>query len=242
MASVHEAFRWLGQKRGYRSGHLVRHGKGLTTRTMPAITAASALAMGPAFTLPLRCPIRYKRRIVFWARKNVALPTRHHGLVAASLAVWMGTVACSRNIGDACTNNIDCDPSGGTRTCDQSQPGGYCLIEGCDSRSCPEDSFCARFFPEPFLVNSDVLSSHACDPNVEGESSGCGGGEVCVPSAASGICVRLSLERRVCVQNCSGDGDCRSGYVCQPTRVNGAVPLTPNNAATPSFCKPKLPS
>jgi hypothetical protein len=189
--------------------------------------------------LPPDRPIRYKPQIVVRGQRNPAGIFRLDWFAVAALTLLAGAGACGRNIGDACTNNVDCDPSGGTRTCDQSQPGGYCLIEGCDARSCPEDSFCVRFFPEPFLLNLDALSSQACDPNAEVGASGCPSGEVCVPAVASGVCVRLSLERRVCVQNCSGDGDCRGGYVCQPTRVGGAIPLTPNSTATPSFCKPK---
>src|ERR1041384_3478092 len=58
------------------------------------------------------------------------------------LALASGVAGCGHKIGDACTNSADCDPSGGNRTCDISQPGGYCIIEGCDARSCPDDSVC----------------------------------------------------------------------------------------------------
>jgi len=67
--------------------------------------------------------------------------------------------ACGRNIGDDCQLNTDCSANG-DRTCDLSQPGGYCTIEGCDENSCPSDSACVRLFPAQFLQTR-------CDPACE---------------------------------------------------------------------------
>jgi hypothetical protein len=140
------------------------------------------------------------------------------------LPFMFATGACGRKIGDACTTSADCDPSTGTRSCDLSQPGGYCVIEGCDARSCPSDSFCVRFFPEIFVRK---LCADTCAAD-----------EVCVGSDADAVCVRRSLEKRICVQNCADNGDCRGGYVCEPTGQDGALPLTLSPDAKPKYCRP----
>jgi hypothetical protein len=110
------------------------------------------------------------------------------------------------------------------------------LIEGCDARSCPEDSYCVRFFPEMFLTGS-------CSLKVENDAeSTCAADEVCVPAAAggeAGVCARRALERRFCVQSCGGDGDCRSEYRCKPTGAGGVVAVTLDPKSTPRFCAPK---
>lgn len=150
------------------------------------------------------------------------------GVLALIFAVLLAGGACGRKIGDSCTTSNDCDPTTGTRSCDLSQPGGYCVLEGCDARSCPEDSFCARFFPATFL-------------NVSCSGDGdCAADELCAPEGnAQGVCARRSLEKRVCVQSCGGDGDCRGGYKCQPTGQNGVLALTLHPASTPRFCAPE---
>ena len=93
-------------------------------------------------------------------------PHRRNSL-RASLLMLAVTVAlaaasaCGHKVGDSCGNGADCDPSGGSRTCDISQPGGYCIVEGCDARSCPSDSTCVRFFPRPPVID---LLTPTCDP------------------------------------------------------------------------------
>jgi hypothetical protein len=190
-------------------------------------------------------PIRYKHAVV-----NRALPlepkkmeTPVAGMSRASLrlvalAALLAASGCGRKIGDACATSVDCDPTNGSRTCDLSQRGGYCLIEGCDARSCPEDSHCVRFFPEMFLTGSCELHP-ACDR--EPCPTGCAADEACVPGAdgEAGVCARRSLERRYCVQSCGGDGDCRGDYQCLPTGVAGVVALTLDPSAKPRFCAPK---
>ncbi|MEP6652091.1 MAG: hypothetical protein ABJA82_01965 [Myxococcales bacterium] len=142
--------------------------------------------------------------------------------LGACLLLMLGSASCSRKIGDACTTSADCDPSGGTRSCDLSQPGGYCLIEGCDARSCPDDSFCVRFYPSGY-------AAPACTAAAD-----CQADQDCV----GGSCVRRSLEKRICVQSCGSNGDCRGGYVCSPTGVDGTVALTLTPGAMPKFCRP----
>jgi len=175
---------------------------------------------------PRRMALIPEQRRSFAARIQFCLVGVTISVVASSSA------GCSRKIGDACSTNADCDPSGGTRSCDLSQPGGYCVIEGCDPRSCPDNSICVRFFPELFVKK---LCSETCNAD-----------EVCVQSdndpdpQADAVCVRSSLEMRICVQSCGGDGDCRGGYVCRATGNDGALPLTLDPASRPKYCKPAV--
>ena len=165
---------------------------------------------------------------------------RAAGLLTLALVAAVGG-GCGHKIGDPCSNSADCDPSGGTRTCDLSQPGGYCIVEGCDARSCPEDSVCGRFFPDQRFTQASL----ACNPDPT-VPSGCMADEVCVPdttltNGTGATCVRASLEKRACVQTCGGDGDCRGGYVCRPFGACGAIQLTVDPKATPKYCIPSLP-
>ena len=147
--------------------------------------------------------------------------------MVVGLAVLAGA-GCGKKVGDSCQSSSDCDPTGASLTCDLSQPGGYCVSEGCDTKSCPSDSVCVRFFPAAFLTTP----TSPCT-----DFSGCAADEVCLVD--SGQCVRAALERRQCVQSCGGDGDCRGGYECRPTGMNGAVALTANSNNKPKFCAPK---
>ena len=158
------------------------------------------------------------------------------GLLAAVVVTMTAAGGCGRKIGDSCATGVDCDPTRGTRTCDLSQPGGYCVIEGCDARSCPEDSICVRFYPEMFLTGSCSLQAER-----DGESN-CAADEVCVPSVAgedAGVCARRAWERRFCVQSCGGDGDCRGEYRCKATGAGGVVAVTLDPKSKPRFCAPK---
>ena len=174
-------------------------------------------------------------------RAKVTGAFRLPGAVLCLLALSLGLGACGRKIGDACSSSADCDPTSGTRTCDLSQPGGYCLLEGCDARSCPSESVCVRFFPEALLMPT---STNACNPASALPS--CAPDQFCVPISCAdgdqgcmgGICARLSWEKRDCVQSCGGNGDCRGGYTCQKTGTGGTVALTLTPGNTPSFCAP----
>jgi hypothetical protein len=59
---------------------------------------------------------------------------------ASSLAL----AACGPEIGDECTESLDC-ATDGSRLCDRTQPEGYCLIPNCHGDECPEESVCVRF-------------------------------------------------------------------------------------------------
>jgi hypothetical protein len=155
--------------------------------------------------------------------------------------VVLGTLACGRHIGDSCSSSADCDPTSGTRTCDLSQPGGYCLLEGCDARSCPGDSVCIRVFPGALL--SKICSAEVpcdtdevCLPYTSSPSPSSDGGTSTVRSGS--YCARMSLEKRLCLQGCGGNGDCRSGYTCVEAGTNGtiALTLTASEAASTRYC------
>lgn len=119
---------------------------------------------------------------------------------------FLAVVGCGIEIGDSCTQNVDCSPQG-DRICDIAQPGGYCTIEGCDEGTCPSEAICVRFFPTQAL-------SVPC-----AEASDCAPGDLCL---TDGFCAPLATERRYCVRRCGTDGACREGYVCQRTGVGGA--------------------
>jgi hypothetical protein len=181
------------------------------------------------------------------------------------LAAVLAFAACGRNIGDNCTTNPDCSPNG-DRTCDLSQPGGYCTIEGCDQTSCPDNSACVRFFPVQF-----INPTPACDPACEDTDpatpmaamsncqdrvpacltdtalvpNDCAPDQICLSTAACGpsggkcgICAPRSAERRLCVKTCGSNDDCRGGYECRPGGSMGSVPLLGDVCGQVSFCAP----
>ena len=137
---------------------------------------------------------------------------------------------CGRKIGDECKDSLECNNEDNTRTCDLSQPGGYCTIEGCDERSCPEEAVCIRFFPMmSYLSKScDPAAPNACEPH-----------ELCIPFPEGGRCAPRSTEKRNCMLACEDDGDCRDDYVCRPSGRGSALALTPNPGESPSYCVPR---
>jgi len=175
---------------------------------------------------------------------------------------------CGHNIGDGCSINTDCSPNN-DRTCDLSQPGGYCTIEGCDQSSCPSDSVCVRFFPEKFLSQpcnpACDLAGHpaistagsmptacpdkmpvACpaDKTVSPpECVDCSTSPVCAADQLclpAGLCVPRADEQRRCVRTCSSNSDCRGGYECRVAGTLGSLPLLSDPCATVRFCAPQV--
>jgi hypothetical protein len=137
---------------------------------------------------------------------------------------------CGKEIGDSCVLATDCDVNG-TRTCDLSQKGGYCTIQGCDYASCPSEAVCVRFFMGTF-------DSQTCDPSSDAPT--CTPDELC---ALTGHCALRSTEVRYCMRKCKDDGDCRDGYECRTLaemkRDGGEPVLKPGekvDASSPKFC------
>lgn len=145
------------------------------------------------------------------------------------MVVLVATAAggCARKIGDECSTAADCNPNG-TRSCDQSQPGGYCTIQGCDETSCPDDAACLRYFPAQFLTKP-------CNLDPSATMNGCAADEFCLPE---GLCAPLMQELRYCAATCSSGDDCRGGYECRLAGTRGSVAFTSDVHAVVHFCAP----
>jgi hypothetical protein len=162
------------------------------------------------------------------------LPASTRAALVLPLAVFLAVLAgvgCKREIGDECTTAADCNPNG-TRSCDATQPGGYCTIQGCDETSCPEEAACIRYFPAQYLTKACDTSPDPADPAA---TSGCAADEVCLEE---GRCAPLSTELRYCVKTCSSNEDCRSAYECRLAGTRGSMKLTANPDAIIHFCAP----
>jgi hypothetical protein len=145
-------------------------------------------------------------------------------LIAVAATAGAG---CRREIGDECRTAVDCNPNG-SRACDSSQPGGYCTIQGCDERSCPEEAACMRYFPAQFLTRP-------CNPATPVDTD-CAADEICLDE---GLCAPLSTELRYCVKTCNGADDCREGYECRLAGTRGSLALTTNINTVVYFCAPR---
>ncbi|HTA18486.1 MAG TPA: hypothetical protein VK989_04300 [Polyangia bacterium] len=168
-------------------------------------------------------------------------------------------VACSHQIGDSCQTSVDCDPSG-TRACDLSQPGGYCTIQGCDETTCPSEATCVRYYPvdlvkmatnPPYVTCNPACEDLDCTPDggagaqdagtggaapATGRQNKCTADQICLD--VYDVCVERSYEQRECAKVCSSNSDCRSGYECRETGLDGSLPLSKNPLATTKFCAP----
>jgi hypothetical protein len=106
--------------------------------------------------------------------------------------IWISflAAACAAEIGDECDYDYDCSPNM-ERTCDLSQPAGYCLIIGCDPDSCPGEAVCVEFVtPCPEGAGDAGIDQEKCDQ------------------------IEPNRTRDYCLKHCGSNGDCRSDYVC----------------------------
>jgi hypothetical protein len=166
-----------------------------------------------------------------------------------AIALLLGAVgACGHDIGDDCKSSVDCDPNG-TRSCDLSQPGGYCTIVGCAATTCPSGATCIRLFPEQFLTtqcdpateDQDQHCTNIKDPTTCGpvqRTDNCTADEICLDA---GVCAKMSSEQRLCTKACSNNGDCRSGYECRQAGDHGSMVLATDPTVTTKFCAPQVP-
>jgi hypothetical protein len=92
-----------------------------------------------------------------------------HFIVAAIAA--SGAWACAPEIGDSCTGALDCAVDG-TRVCDSTQEGGYCLVPACRPDECPEEAVCVQFGE---LERARTFCMRHC-----GSEGDCRGGYSCV--------------------------------------------------------------
>ena len=156
-------------------------------------------------------------------------------VIQVALLLAVAATGCRREIGDECVTAVDCNPNG-SRSCDATQPGGYCTIQGCDEGSCPEEAVCIRYFPAQFLTKP-------CDPMALADDlttpidEDCKPDEICLDA---GLCAPLSTELRYCVKRCASVEDCREGYECRLAGTRGSMGLTKNPTAVVNFCAPAL--
>lgn len=164
--------------------------------------------------------------------------------LVASLLLLIPLWACGKKIGDQCQTQFDCNDEDDSRTCDISQPGGYCTVEGCDERSCPGEAVCIRFFPRTELL------TRVCNPrSPDRGASECGADDLCLDA---GRCAPRATELRRCMLRCGDSGDCRDDYRCkvvggeppdQLATENGvpltAIPLTPKRYDKVGYCAPR---
>jgi len=159
-------------------------------------------------------------------------------VVQLALLLAVAATGCRREIGDECVTAVDCNPNG-SRSCDATQPGGYCTIQGCDEGSCPEEAVCMRYFPAQFLTKPCKPHVHTVDPDAgtvdPNAPTGCAADEICLDG---GLCAPLSTELRYCVKTCASVDDCREGYECRLAGTRGSMALTRNPAAVVNFCAP----
>lgn len=168
---------------------------------------------------------------LFDARRSVRGLSVLSGIVLLGILGVFCQSGCSRTIGDACKNNVECSALG-DRYCDVASPGGYCTVEGCDQTSCPDSAVCVRFFSlqkgrqscdATKVIRPDCSGGDCCKP---GDVGCCKLGERCLcdeKGCTSGYCASEASERRYCMKPCDGDGDCRAGFQCVVTGSSGAL-------------------
>jgi hypothetical protein len=164
--------------------------------------------------------------------------------LALGVCLLAAEAGCSRKVGDGCTLSTDCDPTG-SRVCDLSQPGGYCTIDGCDDKSCPDESVCIRTFPQQYLTKpcDPLCEDSPCANGAAGcacagaATDDCTTDEICIDS---GLCARQAFERRYCAKSCGDNGDCRGSYECRASGTRGNFALVQGNGAAVRFCARQL--
>jgi hypothetical protein len=157
-------------------------------------------------------------------------------VVAFAALAALAAGGCGHDIGDECKSSVDCDPNG-TRSCDLSQPGGYCTVQGCDETSCPSGSACVRIFP---MASFLPKMCHHLLEDLDGKTNDCLADEVCLDNDH---CARQSFEQRYCAKTCDPSGNmCRGGYMCRFTGDLGSMPLSSDPTQTTYFCAPAPPA
>lgn len=168
--------------------------------------------------------------------------------LAFLLLVVGSFAACGKEIGDSCTQSLDCSQNG-DRLCDPepNSPGGYCTVFGCDYSTCPDEAVCVKFFTSSFS-NRKCNNTAECENGVhEGAPPREYDGSLDEQCGISGFCVSRSSEFRYCMKTCSNNGDCRDKYECRDLdlmKAHGGEPvlapgLTLDNKS-PKFCAARL--
>lgn len=102
--------------------------------------------------------------------------------IVVALVAALGLSGCTPEIGDGCRLSTDCSIRG-DRSCDTSQPGGYCTVLNCGRNSCPDEAACVLFHSRlpGCAVNDRVVSRVGrsyCMKWCESDSD-CRGGYLC---------------------------------------------------------------
>ncbi|MFO0746838.1 MAG: hypothetical protein U1F43_14375 [Myxococcota bacterium] len=79
-------------------------------------------------------------------------------LLAAFVVAGLGQ-ACTAIVGDSCTTQTDC---GASMFCERSMPDGYCTLEGCTARACPDEGVCIEFDPDTSFCMASCSSNSDC--------------------------------------------------------------------------------
>lgn len=127
-------------------------------------------------------------------------------LLTALALTAVALTGCTPELGDKCVLSTDCSLRG-DRTCDTSQPGGYCTIRDCRANTCPDDGACVLFEPAiPGCGFDDRSPSRVgrayCMAACESDSDCRGGDYICAnPKESPWFAVVLddNTTKRVCV-------------------------------------------
>ena len=98
---------------------------------------------------------------------------------------------CKNEIGDECELDVDCSPNM-DRNCDNSQPGGYCLIIGCGPDECPSEASCVEF-------TTPCPTGEGYEETAEWDKCGL---------------IEPNRGRTYCLKHCNSNKNCRGAYQC----------------------------
>lgn len=115
--------------------------------------------------------------------------------VVVAAVLFAAGIGCSMEIGDECTENVDCSTSG-DRVCDITAPGGYCTVLDCEPDTCPEEAVCVAW--------GEGLSERTFCMRHCGSGDDCREGYTCFSPTDFGYCAA----------NCAEDEECRRRYGC----------------------------
>lgn len=86
-------------------------------------------------------------------------------LAAIALLLAPLTSACTAVVGDSCETQTDC---GASMFCERSMPDGYCTLQDCETRGCPDEGVCIVFDPDTSYCmaacakNGDCRDGYVC--------------------------------------------------------------------------------
>lgn len=152
--------------------------------------------------------------------------------------------ACQPKIGDPCDRSFDCGINV-VRQCDVSnalndpQGKGECTLENCSLGICPKEAICVKVYGTEFLsVACDRDQEDILDDGVVLRND-CANNEICLPE---GLCADEITARTSCRLECDKDDDCRIGYECKETGVDGVYvapdPDDPSKQKIAGICVP----